>query len=66
MGLRPTPTSTGVSRFGAPIPSSCFCQAAPASRVPKRIFLNSLGNSLAQKSRTFWLSGVPAAYSMPA
>src|SRR5438132_888623 len=38
--------------------SSCFCQPAPASRVPKRIILTSFGTPFAQKSRTFRLPGV--------
>ena len=39
--------------------------AAVASALPKRIFLNSFGNSFAKKSSTFCASGEPAAYSMP-
>ena len=37
------------SRFGAPIASSCFCHSSAFSFVPKRIFSNSLGNSLREE-----------------
>ena len=66
MGLMPMPTSTEVSRFGAPMASSCACHVRPAPSLPKRIFRKSFGNSRSRKSSTFCASGEPATYSIPA
>ena len=62
-GLIPMPTWTSEGKSFAP---TSFQNASALAFVPNRIFSNSLGNSLATKSRTFWASGVPAANSMPA
>jgi hypothetical protein len=47
--------------------SSADClQKSVAVRVPKRIFVKSLGNSLGEEVEHLLRFGVPAAYSMPA